>query len=202
MMKTVTLNDIDVSKLKFENVVKTYNGKVGCACGCQGKYNLPCADLIERGNQYTGYSAYDLESVSERACKRRFTSVLKYIEFFKNVENLGSDVNIGGEVNDDGEYELIWADVNGRATTIYFNSYWERLEQVNDSRFEGKEWQDWHGSPYDRESADSYYWSPADPHYWPNGERVEEEDMTPEEIEAYHTGFNYNEQFGDKKDWG
>jgi hypothetical protein len=26
--------------------------------------------------------------------------------------------------------------------------------------------------------------------------------MSPEELEAYHAGYDWNEQFGDKKDWG
>jgi hypothetical protein len=58
-----------------------------------------------------------------------------------------------------------------------------------------------HGSPYDRGSADAYYWRKADPHKYPhgtyNGERVKLTD--PEEIEAYMAG--YNEQT-DRKDWG
>ena len=63
-----------------------------------------------------------------------------------------------------------------------------------------------HGGPFDRGSADSYYGRPRDPHYWPEGTykgtRVEAKDMTPAQIEAYNAGYDYNEQFGDKKDWG
>ena len=62
-----------------------------------------------------------------------------------------------------------------------------------------------HGSPFDRGSADSYYGRPRDPHYWPegtyNGTKVEEKDMTPEQVEAYYAGYQYNEEFGGKKDW-
>lgn len=61
-----------------------------------------------------------------------------------------------------------------------------------------------HGSPFDRGSADSYYHRPRDPHYYPlgtyNGERVT--DLTPEQVEEYLAGYEYNERFGDKKDWG
>jgi hypothetical protein len=41
---------------------------------------------------------------------------------------------------------------------------------------------------------------------WPEGtykgQRVEASDMTDEQLEAYHAGYDYNEQYGDKKDWG
>jgi hypothetical protein len=41
---------------------------------------------------------------------------------------------------------------------------------------------------------------------WPagtyKGKRVEAHEMTDDELEAYHAGYDYNEQNGDKKDWG
>ena len=63
-----------------------------------------------------------------------------------------------------------------------------------------------HGGLFDRGSADSYYGRPRDPHWYPKGSyrgtRVEAEQMDDEETEAYHAGYDYNEQFGHKKDWG
>ena len=63
-----------------------------------------------------------------------------------------------------------------------------------------------HGSPFDRGSADSYYGRTRCPHFYPNGTynepRIGMSMMTPEEINAYHAGYDENEQFGDKKDWG
>lgn len=63
-----------------------------------------------------------------------------------------------------------------------------------------------HGGPWDRGSADSYYGRPPNPHYFVGStyltREVKEADMTPAEIEAYMAGYDYNEQFGDKKDWG
>lgn len=60
-----------------------------------------------------------------------------------------------------------------------------------------------HGSYYDRGSADSYYGRPRDPHRGGvggmSGPRIEA--THPEDIAAYHAGYNFNEQFGDKKDW-
>ena len=61
-----------------------------------------------------------------------------------------------------------------------------------------------HGGPFDRGSADSYYHRPRNPHYYVEGtgtsDRVTE--LTPAEVQAYLAGYQYNEQFGDKKDWG
>jgi hypothetical protein len=60
-----------------------------------------------------------------------------------------------------------------------------------------------HGALYDRGQADSYYGRARDPHYWPqgtsNGQRVEE--LNQAEIEEYLAGYDYNEQYGDKKNW-
>ena len=62
-----------------------------------------------------------------------------------------------------------------------------------------------HGGPYDRGSADSYYGRGFRPHYFVgatySSEKVEKEDMTPEEIEAYTAGYDDNEESGDKKRW-
>jgi hypothetical protein len=70
----------------------------------------------------------------------------------------------------------------------------------------GKTYEQKHGNAFDRGSADSYYGRGRDPHTWPEGTghgvRVEAKDMTPAEIEAYHAGYDYNEQYGDKKNWG
>jgi hypothetical protein len=79
------------------------------------------------------------------------------------------------------------------------------LDQIRYYDFNGKRYAQSHGNPFDRGSADSWYGRPQDPHYWPegsyNGTRVEACDMTAEQIEAYHAGYDYNEQFGDKKSW-
>jgi hypothetical protein len=61
-----------------------------------------------------------------------------------------------------------------------------------------------HGSPWDRGSADSYYHRPPEPHYWPEGtgNGVKVTDLTPEEVEAYLAGYEDNEKYGEKKNWG
>jgi hypothetical protein len=63
---------------------------------------------------------------------------------------------------------------------------------------------EYHGGPYDRGAADSYYGRPRKPHKYPRGTYncPEVLDLTPEELEAYHAGYDDNEANGDKKDWG
>ena len=64
---------------------------------------------------------------------------------------------------------------------------------------------DRHGGPYDRGGADSYYRRWYNPHYFVGAtnfsERIEQEDMTEEEIEAYRAGYNDNEEEGNFKEW-
>lgn len=63
-----------------------------------------------------------------------------------------------------------------------------------------------HGGPYDRGSADSYYCRGFRPHYFKgdtyNSERVDEQHMTAEELAAYKAGYYDNEAGGNFKDWG
>jgi len=60
-----------------------------------------------------------------------------------------------------------------------------------------------HGSFFDRGSADSWYGRPRDPHRGGvggfSGPRVEAK--TSDEFEAYHAGYDWNEQFGGKKEY-
>lgn len=62
---------------------------------------------------------------------------------------------------------------------------------------------DVHGCLFDRGSADSYYGRPRQPHYGgvggDSGPRVMVTD--PESVAEYMAGYDYNERFGDKKDW-
>ena len=71
--------------------------------------------------------------------------------------------------------------------------------------FNGKEYDSRHGGAFDRGSADSHYNRPRDPHYYAGAtyrsNQVLEVMMTAELVEAYHAGYDYNERFGDKKEW-
>ena len=61
-----------------------------------------------------------------------------------------------------------------------------------------------HGSLYDRGSADSYYHRPTTPHYGgvggDSGPRVSVTDS--DSVAEYMAGYEWNEQYGDKKNWG
>jgi hypothetical protein len=67
----------------------------------------------------------------------------------------------------------------------------------------GKTYEQEHGNPFDRGSADSYYGRSRVPHKGgvggSSGPRITE--LTPAEVEAYHAGYDYNEESGDKKNW-
>jgi len=71
--------------------------------------------------------------------------------------------------------------------------------------FRGKTYDGRHGGPFDRGSADSYYGRGYNPHYFVgatySSDRVERADMTAEEIEQYYAGYEWNEEFGGKKEW-
>ena len=60
-----------------------------------------------------------------------------------------------------------------------------------------------HGSLYERGSADSYYGRMPNPHYGgvggDSGPRVEVYDES--SVSEYLAGYEYNERFGDKKDY-
>jgi hypothetical protein len=62
-----------------------------------------------------------------------------------------------------------------------------------------------HGGPYDRGTADSYYGRDYWPHYFVgdthNSRRVDMAQMSPAEIVAYTAGYNDNEADGNKKEY-
>ena len=62
-----------------------------------------------------------------------------------------------------------------------------------------------HGGPYDRGTADSYYGRDYNPHYFVgdtyNSPKIELAQMTPAEIVAYTAGYTNNEANGDRKEY-
>ena len=62
-----------------------------------------------------------------------------------------------------------------------------------------------HGGPYDRGTADSYYGRDYNPHYFVgdtyNTPKIELAQMTAQEIVAYTAGYTNNEANGDHKEW-
>jgi hypothetical protein len=77
------------------------------------------------------------------------------------------------------------------------------LNTVTQYTVHGKTYEQTHGNAFDRGSADSYYGRPRQPHYYPRGTYKGDPvtDLTNDELEAYHAGYDYNEQHGDKKNW-
>ena len=71
--------------------------------------------------------------------------------------------------------------------------------------FEGVTYDDRHGGPFDRGAADSYYRRAMAPHYYvgatAQSERITTEQMTNDQLAEYLAGYEWNEQFGDKKDY-
>lgn len=69
--------------------------------------------------------------------------------------------------------------------------------------FEGKSYDCAHGSFFDRGAADSYYNRCRDPHRGgvggDSGPRIKA--CLPLELEAYNAGYDYNELYGEKKQW-
>jgi len=60
-----------------------------------------------------------------------------------------------------------------------------------------------HGGLFDRGSADSYYGRPPEPHWYPGGTGHGEpvRVLNDSEIAEYWAGYDYNEQYGDRKSW-
>ena len=72
------------------------------------------------------------------------------------------------------------------------------------TEYNGKTYDDRHGGPFDRGSADSYYGRAFRPHYF-EGATYSTKEVIPAEGSAeyaeYEAGFMYNEMMGDKKEW-
>ena len=73
------------------------------------------------------------------------------------------------------------------------------------TEFKGKQYDDRHGGPFDRGAADSYYDRLIRPHFFTDAtyrsEEIEERFMTKSQIAEYMAGYEWNEQFGGKKEY-
>ena len=79
------------------------------------------------------------------------------------------------------------------------------FDQITLYKVNGKTYEQEHGNAFDRGSADSWYSRPRNPHKGGSGGKygfTKITELTAAEVEAYHAGYDYNEQFGGKKDWG
>jgi hypothetical protein len=86
---------------------------------------------------------------------------------------------------------------------MYIHLMTEEEQKAVVRALRGWQFQRKHGSLYDRGSADSYYGRPRGPHYGgvggDSGPRVEVSDES--SVAEYNAGYDYNERFGDKKDY-
>lgn len=71
--------------------------------------------------------------------------------------------------------------------------------------YKGVEYDARHGGAFDRGSADSWYSRPRIPHMFTgathSSTKITESDMTREQIAEYLAGYEWNEEFGGKKEW-
>ena len=81
-----------------------------------------------------------------------------------------------------------------------YNTHIDTKEQTMMVAYDKK-----HGGAWDRGSADSYYGRPRNPHMYSGDTatslRIPYSAMTPDEVVAYHAGYDDNERDGDKKQW-
>ena len=80
------------------------------------------------------------------------------------------------------------------------------IATMNDPiEFNGKIYDQRHGGAFDRGAADSYYGRARRPHYFTGPTYSSQEILLEEGAAAFEenmSGYDFNEQFGDRKNWG
>ena len=114
-----------MQKISFNQIRKTYNGKSGCACGCNGNYTIPSHVSIEDANAETGWNAYNAADVSDRRAKIALTKINKAIDEYGHLAKLDAHSGKYREYSAPGVWfcyseTFVGIDINGRATTVYF----------------------------------------------------------------------------------
>jgi CRISPR/Cas system-associated endonuclease/helicase Cas3 len=117
-----------MEKIAFENVRKSYNGRVGCTCGCNGKYTLPSRASVADANTAAGWEAYSESDVSDRRVKIALNKVNKAIEQYAS-QAKKTDENTYQYHGLDRDANHVWfcysdcyaaIEVGNRCTTVYF----------------------------------------------------------------------------------
>ena len=109
-----------MSKITIKDVTKSYNGKSGCMCGCNGNYTLPSHVSIEDANKDIGYEGYDEDSVSDRRVKIAISKINKALEEYRSVLVDGEYDSPNGDVSVGRTEDFAWFQKNGRNTVVYF----------------------------------------------------------------------------------
>jgi hypothetical protein len=113
-----------LAMLQPQNVLKVYNGKRGCMCGCNGNYKVTLACLEEASND-RGY-AYDAEEdVSDRAVAMACTRMRNYITA-RSDEELQAAIN-KKELSISPDAQYVCVDTDTRTNAVYFNAAAQKI---------------------------------------------------------------------------
>ncbi len=100
-----------MNQVKFEDVSKSYNGKTGCMCGCQGTYSVASHYGVEAANKDIGYEGYD--ECNDRRVKMAVNKINKVIDAYSvDVPPIGVKL-----MYEEGQYVAIESDT--RMTAVY-----------------------------------------------------------------------------------
>ena len=106
--------------INLNNVVKSYNGKIGCMCGCNGNYSLPESSDLNEINKSYGFENYSTKDVSNRRVKTAINKVNKALTMSEEeLENAGLNTGISKGLN--GE-SFAYVDSGSRTTVVYFKA--------------------------------------------------------------------------------
>jgi len=103
--------------VKFENVKKSYNGRPGCMCGCNGTYTLPSHVSVKEANKATGWDAYNSDDVSDRRVKLALNKVNKALELWGELDKNEREAR-GLYVYDFGAFY----ETDNRVNAVYFEN--------------------------------------------------------------------------------
>lgn len=106
-----------MEKIRFEQVRKTYNGKSGCACGCNGEYTIPSHMVGKTDSSDGGW-----DHVSDRRAKIALGKINKAIDKFGPLAKQTPEGYF--EYYESGVWfcygkSIVAIDLGSRATTVY-----------------------------------------------------------------------------------
>lgn len=112
-----------MTEVTLDRVFRTYNGKSGCACGCNGRYSLLRHEDIALANERAGWEANTADDVRPLAVKRCVGAINKAIAAYLPLAKRRADGAF--EYNGPDAWffmgdEFVAVDANGRANTVYF----------------------------------------------------------------------------------
>lgn len=99
-------------------VLRSYNGKSGCMCGCLGRYSLPAGADLAAANKATGWDAYDASDIRPRAISMAVNKLNNLIDWDNLVVGKSQlDGTVG--VDDHGDVLCYWYNDGDRTTVVY-----------------------------------------------------------------------------------